>query len=135
RMSMAHSLEVRPSMLDHELVELSNRIPAHFKIRGLSNKWILRRLLKNKIPQEILRLPKRGFTPPLSLWLVNPKFQDFVTSTINSSSLAAAGILRPGLAEELIGRHQSRRGDHTRRLWVLLGLALFYERHKKHLQT
>ncbi|MBI2069206.1 MAG: asparagine synthase (glutamine-hydrolyzing) [Elusimicrobia bacterium] len=132
RMSMAHSLEVRPPMLDTLLAEMANQIPAHWKVRGLTTKWIFRRLLKGKLPDSILKLPKKGFTPPLAHWLTDPAFQGFVRESVNAGALASMRVIRPQVVERLLEEHRLNRADHSRKLWVLLGLGLFAERHAKH---
>lgn len=69
RMSMAHSLEVRSPLLDHELLELAATIPLMFKRQGSGKgKIILRDLAAGLLPEEILTLPKRGFSAPVDEW-------------------------------------------------------------------
>ena len=65
RMSMAHSLEVRPPFLDHRIVEFAARLPAHLK----KNKRILRDLMSDKLPQSVLTRKKEGFDIPAHDWL------------------------------------------------------------------
>ncbi len=125
RMSMAHSLELRPVLLDPELAELAFSIPHSWKIRGFQTKWILRRLLRGKVPDEVIDLPKKGFTPPLSFWLAEGRFQDFVREVTRSSGFRGLGALREGTVERLLTEHKERRADHTRRLWAILSLAAF----------
>ena len=60
RMSMAHSLEVRPPFLDHRIVEFAATLPENFKIRGGSLKFILRDLMKDKLPRAVLAAAQRG---------------------------------------------------------------------------
>jgi len=128
RMSMRHSLEVRPALLDPELAELAFAIPAGLKVRGFKTKWILRELMKERLPREILNMPKKGFSPPVSHWLTNRTFQDFLRQQINDSSFQNAGFIRKGSMETLIQQHAQGRVDHTRRLWAALALAAFVHR-------
>src|SRR5205814_7366937 len=60
--SMANSLEVRVPFLDHELVELSARIPARLKLHGFTRKYILKRALKSVLPKSIIHRKKAGFS-------------------------------------------------------------------------
>ena len=64
RMSMAHSLEVRPPLLDHRIVEFAARLPENFKVRGSATKWILKRAMRGKLPREILNRSKAGLDIP-----------------------------------------------------------------------
>ncbi|HUS06481.1 MAG TPA: asparagine synthase (glutamine-hydrolyzing), partial [Bryobacteraceae bacterium] len=68
RMSMAHSLEVRPPFLDHRIVEFATRLPEGLKINGSSLKYILRELMKDKLPPSILTRKKEGFDIPAHDW-------------------------------------------------------------------
>ena len=69
RMSMAHSLEVRPPFLDHEIVEFAADLPERLKIRGRRQKYLLKRLMQNKLPAEIISRKKVGFDIPAHDWL------------------------------------------------------------------
>lgn len=68
-MSMAHSLEVRPVLLDHKLAEFAFALPSNYKVNGQSTKKILLAALEDIVPTEIANRPKRGFAMPLSRWL------------------------------------------------------------------
>ena len=68
RMSMAHSLEVRPPFLDHRIVEFAAGLPAGLKIRGTKQKYILKELMRGKLPECVLRRKKSGFDIPTHDW-------------------------------------------------------------------
>jgi asparagine synthase (glutamine-hydrolysing) len=70
--SMAHSLEVRVPLLDHVLAELVLQLPAAAKTRPNVNKALLVESLRDLLPEEILRQPKRTFTLPWEIWLRGP---------------------------------------------------------------
>ena len=72
RMSMAHSIEVRPPFLDHRIVEFAARLPDGLKIRGAEQKVMLRRLMRNRLPPSVLRRKKVGFDIPAHEWLRGP---------------------------------------------------------------
>ncbi|MEK7287476.1 MAG: asparagine synthase (glutamine-hydrolyzing) [Elusimicrobiota bacterium] len=123
--SMAHSLELRPALLDPELAEFAFSIPPKFKIRGFQTKWILRHLMRRRLPQSVLKMPKKGFTPPLALWLTERKFQDFLRDVTNAQPFRELGVLRQGAVENLLREHSAKKFDHSRRLWAILALARF----------
>jgi asparagine synthase (glutamine-hydrolysing) len=125
--SMAHSLELRPALLDPELAELSFRIPFDYKIRKFQTKWILRRLLKKRLPKAVLEMPKKGFTPPVSFWLQKDAFQDLIRASVRSALFRNMGLIRTDAADRLLQEHRSGKVDHTRRLWAILALASFAE--------
>ncbi len=67
-MSMAHSLEVRPPFLDHRIVEFAASLPESLKIRGSRQKYLLRELMRDKLPQAVLTRKKEGFDIPAHDW-------------------------------------------------------------------
>ena len=69
RMSMAHSLEVRPPFLDHRIVEFAATLPASLKIRGSRQKFLLKELMRDKLPPSVLQRKKVGFDIPAHDWL------------------------------------------------------------------
>ena len=127
RMSMAHSLEVRPPFLDHRLVEFAARLPAQFKVRGRTSKWILRQLMKKKLPTPILTRPKEGFDIPAHEWLRGP-LRPLMEEALGPESVRRAGILSPGVVHGLMERHLTRQDNLGYHLWGLLTLHLWVHR-------
>ena len=69
---MASSLETRIPFLNHKLIEYTWKIPNKFKFRNGKTKWILRKILKNYVPENLINRPKMGFGIPLNEWLCGP---------------------------------------------------------------
>jgi asparagine synthase (glutamine-hydrolysing) len=128
RASMAHGLEVRPPMLDHELMELAARIPSRHKVRDGRTKWILKEALGERLPPTTLAQPKRGFEVPIDAWLRGPLRPMFEDAVLAPSSRVASLIDVP-LAARLHRSHASGRGRHGALLWSLLVLARWADRH------
>lgn len=127
RMSMAHSLEVRPPFLDHRIVEFAARLPQRFKIRGSKLKFILKDLMRDKLPQGILNRPKQGFDIPTHHWLrtsLKPLFMD----TVNKQSIEATGVIRWTEVERVIADHMNRKANYGYHLWGLLMLCSWMKR-------
>jgi asparagine synthase (glutamine-hydrolysing) len=116
RASMLHSLELRSPFLDRDVVDFARRLPASLKLRGGETKFLLRRALAGRLPDEILRRPKQGFAIPVGRWLAEaaPPFDAFAAP----SPGASAGFLERRLAE-----HRAGRADHRLHLYAewLLG--------------
>jgi len=128
RASMAYGLEVRPPLLDHELLELAARIPSRHKIRGGQTKWILKQACRDLLPDGQLSRPKQGFEIPVDAWLrgsLGPMFRDVALD----SRSPVAGLINQGRAAALFDDHLSGRGRHGQVLWSLLVLSRWAEQH------
>ena len=91
RMSMAHSLEVRPPFLDHRIVEFAARLPENLKIRGASLKFVLRELMRDSLPAAVTSRPKEGFDIPAHHWL-RTTLRPLLEDTLNESGVRANGL-------------------------------------------
>ncbi len=121
RMSMAHSLEVRVPFTDHVLVEALARVPSPQHISRMASKRLLRRIMKGRLPEEVLRRKKLGFNPPMGTWLQEDS-KGLIPEWLNLSQIRKRGLLNPEEVSRLIGEHQSRFRDHGLRLWSLIVL-------------
>lgn len=124
RMTMAHSLELRVPYLDVEVARVSARIPDSLKYREGTTKWLLRRAFQGRVPTATQQRDKLGFPTPLRHWLtVDP---DAVLAPIRRSAFLD-DIIHMSVVEELATQHASGRIDASRRIFVLLMLALWHE--------
>ncbi|MDP8990078.1 MAG: asparagine synthase (glutamine-hydrolyzing) [Acidobacteriota bacterium] len=129
RMSMAHSLEVRPPFLDHRIIEFAATLPEDFKIRGNSLKFILRDLMKHKLPRAVLTRPKEGFDIPVHHWL-RTTLQPLLIETLSQSNIQASGIFQWEAVKGVLEAHLERRANLGYHLWGLLILLLWMKRWK-----
>ena len=83
RASMAHSLEARSPFLDYRLIELSNKIPTNQKVSLFNTKILMRKILKNHLPKEIVNRGKQGFTPPLMEWMKEEKYKNMFMEALD----------------------------------------------------
>jgi asparagine synthase (glutamine-hydrolysing) len=121
RMSMIHSLEVRVPFTDHVLVEALARVPAPQQISLLASKRLLRRIMKGKLPEEVIRRKKLGLNPPMGTWLRGDS-KGLLAEWLDPDQIRRRGLLNPGEVKRLIGEHQSHFRDHGLRLWSLIVL-------------
>jgi len=122
--TMASSLEARAPLLDYRLVEWSARLPTSFKQRGAERKRLLSDALARHLPRGQFDRPKMGFTAPIAGWL-RGELSELTADTLLSDACRQRGILEPRSVERLIQRHRDGE-DHTRGLWALLMLELWY---------
>ncbi len=125
RMTMAHGLEARAPFLDHCLVELTARLPDSWKIKGLFwKKYLLRRLLKGKVPASIRWQSKRGFNVPVGLWLKGD-LKDYCGDHLRL--LRHLGWFDMKYVEKVWQKHLRDERDYSHHLWGLLILSLWWQ--------
>jgi asparagine synthase (glutamine-hydrolysing) len=128
RASMAHGLEVRPPLLDHELLELAARIPSRWKVRGGETKWVLKQAYRDRLPAEVLWRPKQGFDIPIDAWLRGPLRPRFEAAVFDPQA-RVRDLVDRATARKLYHAHLGGTGRHGRVLWGLLVLACWAERY------
>jgi len=119
RMSMAHSVEVRPPLLDHRLVEFAASLPPEMKLRAARTKVLLRDLMKTELPSSILRKPKEGFDIPVHAWL-RGTLKPLLLDVLSQRNVEACGIFRWQAVEHLLHEHLQGRQNLGYSLWGLM---------------
>lgn len=127
RMSMAHSLEVRPPFLDHRIVEFAAALPEDLKIRGACQKFLLKELMKDKLPASILRRKKVGFDIPVHEWLRGP-LRSLLLDTLETGVRDHGALFRKEGIETFTRQHMERRVNVGYHLWGLMILFLWMRR-------
>ena len=121
RASMAHGLEVRPPLLDNEMIDWAFSLPSSLKLRHRTTKYLLKLAAKGHLPPGIIRRPKRGFGIPLRAWIRGP-LRDRVARALEPSALWDSGLLDRAAFQRWAGMSAERRGDHSKALWALVVL-------------
>ncbi len=124
KMSMAASLECRAPFVDHELVELASHIPSRLKVRGLSMKYLLKKVVEPWLPTEILHRRKRGFGAPIGAWLRHD-LRILMQETLSEKQVRRRGFFDPVVVTEIIADHEAQRRDHTDHLLALITFELW----------
>jgi asparagine synthase (glutamine-hydrolysing) len=119
RTSMAVSLEAREPLLDHRLVEFGSRLPVSMRLRGGEGKWLMKRAMRGRLPDDILYRRKMGFVTPISAWFKGPLFGE---AQAVASRLDKTGWFAPGALVRIVNEHRSGRIDHGRLIWQLVML-------------
>jgi asparagine synthase (glutamine-hydrolysing) len=97
------------------------------KLRRLTTKFLLKRVLKQIVPQENLTRRKMGFGVPIGYWFRGP-MQQFLRETLLSEKAAKRGLFDSARVRGIIDEHVENKLDHSHRLWTLLMLELWFER-------
>ncbi len=124
RMSMAHSLEVRPPFLDHRILEFAARLPERMKIDGRQHKVVLKRLMRDKLPMSVLRRAKTGLDIPAHDWL-RGTLRPLLMDTLSATAIDETNLFRREGIEFFIKEHMDRRANLGYHLWGLLILFLW----------
>lgn len=92
RPAMAHSVEGRFPFLDHRVIEFANALPEHWKIRGMTEKYLLRRALHGLLPEAIRTRTKQPYrAPDQSSFFVDGEPLDYVAELMGEARIRAAG--------------------------------------------
>jgi asparagine synthase (glutamine-hydrolysing) len=129
RASMACSLEVRAPFLDHELVEFAMSLPSKLKLKGSTSKYILKKSMKNWLPDEVIQRPKKGFGVPIAKW-VKGSLKELFEDMLSSDRIKREGFLNPEYVTSLLHDHLINRKDNRKQLWTLLVWELWVNRYR-----
>jgi asparagine synthase (glutamine-hydrolysing) len=127
RMSMAHAVEVRPPFLDDRIADFAARLPRRFKFAGLETKVVLRRLMRNRLPAQVLNRPKIGFDIPIHEWF-RGVLRPLLVETLNESAVEGSGLFDWPEVRRLIDEHLNRKANWGYHLWGLVTLILWIRR-------
>jgi asparagine synthase (glutamine-hydrolysing) len=128
RASMACSLEVRVPLLNKRLVDLIAPLPIELKLRGWTRKYLLRRALAGRLPPEIIRRPKKGFSFPVARWL-RAELRPLVLDLLSEDRLRRQGLFDAAQISKLLQDHFEGRADNRKVVWTLLVFQLWHERY------
>jgi asparagine synthase (glutamine-hydrolysing) len=124
RASMAHALEVRVPLLDHQFVEWVSGLPSSCKLRNGEGKHIFKKALQPFLGDDILYRKKMGFSIPLAAWLRGP-LADTMKRAVLNPALLDTGIFNANFLKQMVDEHQSSVKDHSTTLWSVLMFDAF----------
>jgi asparagine synthase (glutamine-hydrolysing) len=127
RISMAASLEARVPLLNSDLVNWVNAIPANEKMHGGRLKSLLKDVMAQHLPPAIIDKPKKGFGPPTSIWL-RTVFKEVLESVFIEEKIRQQAVFHYPTIRTMIDEHHARQADHGRKLWALLSFQKWYDR-------
>ena len=125
--TMAVSLEARSPFLDHHVIEFAASLPQNLKLRRLTTKYLLKKVLRKLLPSENLNRRKMGFGVPIGHWF-RGKMQPFLREVILSDKALRRGMFKPETVRQLVELHTRGERDYSHQLWTLLMLELWFNR-------
>jgi len=126
RMTMAHSLEARPPLLDHKLVEFAATIPARYRLNGGTTKYLFKQAMRGVLPDSIIDRQKHGFAVPIARWF-RGELAGFARDVLLSDTCRQRGILDVRFVEKLLQLNAQGR-DLDLQLWTALSFEMWCRR-------
>jgi asparagine synthase (glutamine-hydrolysing) len=123
--SMAHGLEARSPLLDHEFMEFAATLPAEFKLRGATTKYIFKRAVRALLPPMLIDRPKKGFSVPLDHWFRH-ELKDMAYGLLLDRRTIERGYFHHCMVKRMLDEHASRVYNWADQLWNLLMLELWH---------
>jgi len=131
RMSMAHSLEVRSPLLDQYVVEMAAAMPSELKLKNGLGKYILKKVVAPYLPEGALKKRKQGFGVPLREWL-RGGLAEMVSGYLEGSQpYLPPATFRLDMVQRIVREHLRGERDHSRKLWLLLVLAVWHDQENR----
>ncbi len=130
RMTMAHSLEARVPFTDLPLFERMARLSGTLKLRRFTLKYLLKQVMKEDLPEEILKKKKIGLEIPYSSWFCN-ELKEVLLDSLSETRLREIPFLNSRFVQSVIAEHLAKKRDRGRELWGLLNFVIWYERRCK----
>lgn len=127
RLSMWHSLELRVPFLDHRFVEMMQSMPESLKLRGTTQKYLLKKIAERWLPREMIYHRKQGFEAPMGYWLRGPLLPYF-DSVVNRQSTQAGGIFNYDTIKRLRDEHLALKRKNSKILFSLM-MFFLWQRH------
>ncbi|MBV6472953.1 MAG: putative asparagine synthetase [glutamine-hydrolyzing] [Saprospiraceae bacterium] len=121
KMGMKHGVEVRVPFLDTDLVEFSCRIPDGMKMKGLTTKYLLRKVAERYLPREVIYRSKTGFGGPVRQW-VKEGLRQRVSLEFDPAHLIRQGIFDPKAVWNLVDKNNAGQRDLAYPIFALLAI-------------
>jgi asparagine synthase (glutamine-hydrolysing) len=123
--AMAASIETRPPLTDYRIVEKMFTLPPDQRIRGQTQKWLLKKVAERYLPHEIVHRPKAPFNAPLRAWMRGP-LAPMVDELLSEGSLRRRGFYEPNAARALIDADRRGIEDNGMVIWTMLTTELWF---------
>lgn len=130
RMTMANSVEGRYPFLDHRFIEFAASLPESLKMKGLNEKYLLKKMMEGKIPESIIKRPKQAYRAPISSSFFEKNRIDYIDSILDSRRIEEYGIFDPEQTSSLIEKIKSTGQAsevESMSLTAILSTQLFYQ--------
>lgn len=128
-MSMAHSLEVRVPYLDQKLVEFLMTVPSRMKFKNYKTKYLLKKIMRGLLPEEVIRRKKAGWHLPFASWFRYP-LKDFLTKKFQDGSKSFYEVFDKNSVQTILSEHFQGKKNHSFKIWGLLVLHEWFRKYQ-----
>lgn len=130
RATMSVSLEGREPFLDHRIIEFVSQLPSRYKIKDGNKKYILKSIVHDYIPKELMDRPKMGFSIPLNEWF-GDELKKYILEYLDSEKVAKTGVLNVVEVDRLKKQWLKNTDLGTNKIWLILTFMMWHERWMK----
>lgn len=126
RATMSVSLEGREPFLDQDIIEWAAQLPSELKYHNGQKKYILRQIVHQYIPKEMMERPKMGFAIPVGTWLAT-ELKGLVEEYLSESALKEHGLFNVAAVRQTVAEFFGGRTERYLKLWYLLMFQMWYK--------
>jgi asparagine synthase (glutamine-hydrolysing) len=123
--SMAASIESRPPLIDHRIVEFMFSVLPRERIHRTTQKYLLKKVAEKYLPDNIINRPKAPFASPLRSWVRGP-LSTMVADLLSDQALRTRGLYDPTYVAGLIARDKQGLEDNAYQIWTLLTNEIWF---------
>ncbi len=127
RATMSVSLEGREPFLDHKVIEWAATLPDDHKYRNGTKKFILREIVHQYVPSNMMERSKMGFAVPIGNWMLN-ELRDYLDNYLNQEHIQKQGIFKWEYVSQLKNDFLSGKKEYDSKVWYLLMFQMWYEK-------
>ena len=127
RAGMTTSLEGREPLLDHRLIEFAARLPENLKMNGSNKKYLLKEIVHDYVPKEMMERPKMGFGVPVFAWLRN-ELRYYADEYMNDAAFEKHGLFKMDGVHHVIRRFYQNDRNYNGLFWYLLMFQMWYKK-------
>lgn len=127
KLTMSSSIEARVPIIDHKVVEFAATIPPHLKLKGMTEKYILKKVGQDILPPSARNRRKRPFRIPINTWFKD-ELNEMAEQTLDDSVILREGYFKPEIVADIMRRHKRSELLYNHQLYALLVFEMWHER-------
>ena len=127
RAGMSTSLEGREPLLDHRIVEFAAEIPEAYKVKGNSRKYLLKEIVHEYVPKQIMDRPKMGFSVPVAKWL-KEDLKYYADEFMTETDFAKHGLFKQSGVNHIMNQFYKGDRNYNSLFWYLLMFQMWYKK-------